>query len=102
RPYLALGRMEILCSIPWSTMIVVFSTALRDRLLEAVKNPIPVRLLSTLVKVAAGGRGGGTMVRDSPTPLVGVIVAVSGALVSSWSDCSIEGFLLQQHHMVLF
>jgi|SRR5580700_6390321 hypothetical protein len=53
-PYFALGRMEILRSTPCSTRIVVFSMAFRERLLEAVKKPMLVRLLSTLVKVVAG------------------------------------------------
>src|SRR5271169_4854074 len=53
RPYLALGRMVILYCTPWSTRIVVFSVAFRERLLDAVKKPMPVRLLSTLAKELA-------------------------------------------------
>jgi hypothetical protein len=81
---------------------VVFSTNLRDRLFEALKNPMPVKLLSTFVKSVAGSGGGETVARDSPTPLVGITVAVSDALVGSLFDSSIGGFSLQQHHTILF
>src|SRR5579862_6044339 len=53
-PCLALGRMEVLNSTSLSTTIVVFSMAFLERLLDAVKKPIPVRLLSTLVKLLVG------------------------------------------------
>ena len=53
-------------SRPRSTITVVFSIALRERLLEAVKNPMPVRLLSTFVKLGGVGCGIGTTVL-SPT-----------------------------------
>src|ERR1017187_210459 len=90
RPYLALGRIEILCSTPWSTTTVVFSMAFRERLLEAVKNPMPVRLLSTLVKVEIWA--GGTMVTGRFSTGCG------GWVSTAVIDSSIKVYELQQQH----
>src|ERR1039457_2417249 len=90
RPYLALGRIEILCSTPWSTTTVVFSMAFRERLLEAVKNPMPVRLLSTLVKDEIGAIGGMVAGRVSASGC--------GCVSTAVIDSSIKVYELQQQH----